>query len=72
MAAKGDLNGAARELQTAVRLQSDLWRAHLELAMVLGRKGDTAAAAEHLRTAASGSDAEAKAAAQQLLQRLGQ
>ncbi len=71
LAAKGDLNGAGRELQTAVRLQPDLWGAHLELAMVLGRKGDTTAAVEHLKIAAGGTDAEAKARAQQLLQRLG-
>ena len=71
LATRGDTDGALRELQTAVRLQPDSGRAQFELGVVLGRKGDFAAAAEHLRLAAQGTDAEAKASAQQLLQRLG-
>jgi predicted CXXCH cytochrome family protein len=70
LGAKGDLDGAARELQAAVGLQPDFWRAHYELGAVLERKGDAGAALEHLRIAAQGTDAEAKAAALQLLQRL--
>jgi hypothetical protein len=46
-------------------------RAHYELGEVLERKGDAGDAVEHLRLAARGTDAEAKAAALQLLQRLG-
>jgi predicted CXXCH cytochrome family protein len=69
--AKGDAAGAVRELQTAVRLQPDLWRAHYELGAALNRQGDAGAALEHLRIAARGTDAEAKAAALQLLQSLG-
>jgi predicted CXXCH cytochrome family protein len=71
LAAKGDADGAARELQAAVRLQPNFWRAHYELGAVLERKGDDAAAVEHLRIAAQGTDAEAKAAALQLLRSLG-
>jgi predicted CXXCH cytochrome family protein len=69
--AKGDADGAIRELQTAVRLQPDFWRAQYELGAALARKGDSGGALEHLRIAARGTDAEAKAAALQLLQRLG-
>ncbi len=35
LATRGDLEGAKRELQEAVRLQPDLWRAHFELGVVL-------------------------------------
>jgi predicted CXXCH cytochrome family protein len=71
LATRGDLAGARRELETAVRLQPDLWRAHFELGVVLGRAHDYAGSEEHLRQAAQGTDPEAKASAQQLLQRLG-
>jgi Flp pilus assembly protein TadD len=62
---------AIRQLETAVRLQPDLWRAHFELAMALGRSGNTGAAREQLTMAASGSDAEVRAQALDVLQRLG-
>jgi predicted CXXCH cytochrome family protein len=71
LATRGDTDGAVRELQTAVRLQPDFGRAQFELGVALGRKGDFAGAEEHLRMAAQGTDADAKAAAQQLLQKLG-
>ena len=71
LATRGDLDGAERELRTAVLLQPDLFRAQFELGVVLGRKRDFAGAEEHLRIAAQGTDPEAKASAQQLLQRLG-
>jgi predicted RNA-binding protein YlqC (UPF0109 family) len=59
-------------LETAVRLQPDLWEGHLDLAMVLGRQGATAAAIRHLKIAAGGSDTETKTAAKELLRKLGQ
>ena len=68
----GDLPGALREFQTAVRLKPDLWSAQYELGVALGKNRDFAGATEHLKIAATGNDAETKAAAQQLLQRLGQ
>ena len=71
LAGKGDVEGAARELQTAVHLQPELWRAQYQLGAVLAQKGDPIAAMEHLRIAAGGPDAEVKAAAQQMLQKLG-
>jgi len=70
LAAKGDVDGAARELQSAVRLKPDFWRAQYELGAVLERKGDPAAA-DHLKIAAQGADAITKAAAQELLRKLG-
>jgi predicted CXXCH cytochrome family protein len=71
LATRGDTDGAERELRTAVQLQPDLWRAQFELGVVLGRKRDFAGAEEHLRLAAQGTDPDAKASAQQLLQKLG-
>ena len=67
---KGDIDGAVRELQAAVRLQPDLWRAQFELGVALGKNRDYAGAEEHLRIAARGTDPDAKASAQQLLQRM--
>jgi predicted CXXCH cytochrome family protein len=71
LAAKGDADAEMRELQMAVRLQPDLWRAQYQLGAVLAQRGDTTSAAEHLRIAAKAPDAEVKAAAEQMLQRLG-
>ena len=70
LAAKGDVDGAARELQSAVRLQPEFWRAQYELGAVLDRKGDPAAW-QHLKLAAQGADPDAKASALELLKRLG-
>ena len=69
---KGDIEGAVRELQSAVRVQPDLWRAQFELGVALGRSREYAAAAEHLKIAAQGTDPDVKASAQDLLKRLGQ
>jgi len=52
-------------------LQPDLWRAHFELAMALGRSGNAGAAREQLTIAANGSDAEVRAQALEVLQRMG-
>ncbi len=67
----GEFNAAIRQLETAVRLQPDLWRAHFELAMALGRSGNAVSAREQLTIAANGSDAEVRAQALDVLQRLG-
>ena len=69
LASKGDMDGAARELQSAVRLRPDFWRAQFELGVVLDRKGDPAAV-EHLKIAAQGADPVARESAQRLLQKL--
>jgi Flp pilus assembly protein TadD len=71
LADHSDLAAAMRQLETAVRLQPDLWRAHFELAMALGRSGNAGAAREQLTIAANGSDAEVRAQALDVLQRLG-
>lgn len=71
LATRGDTDAALGELQAAVRLQPDFGRAQFELGVVLGRKGDFAASLEHLKLAAQSSDADARASAQQLLQKLG-
>jgi 3-hydroxyisobutyrate dehydrogenase-like beta-hydroxyacid dehydrogenase len=52
-------------------LQPDLWRAHFELAMVLGQSGNAGAARAQLTIAAGGSDAEVRAQALDVLQKLG-
>lgn len=66
-----ELAAAIRQLETAVRLQPDFWRAHFELAMALGQSGDIGAAREQLTIAANGSDAEVRARALDVLQKLG-
>jgi predicted CXXCH cytochrome family protein len=71
LGSKGDMDGAIRELQAAVKLQPDFWRAHYELGVALGRNRDYAAAEEQLKLAAQGNDPNAKAAAQDLLGKLG-
>jgi predicted CXXCH cytochrome family protein len=67
----GELAAAISQLEAAVRLQPNLWRAHFELGMALGRSGNTVAAREQLTIAAKGSDAEVRAQALDVLQRLG-
>jgi Flp pilus assembly protein TadD len=69
LAGRGDLDAAARELQTAVQLQPTFARAQFELGMVLGGKGDLAGAREHLTIAAQSQDPQVSAAARQQLQR---
>jgi Flp pilus assembly protein TadD len=71
LAYAGDLTGALPELQTAIRLKPDFWRAQFELGAALARQGDSAGAVEHLKIAAQGTDAQASAAARQALQQLG-
>ncbi|HWC96183.1 MAG TPA: tetratricopeptide repeat protein [Candidatus Sulfopaludibacter sp.] len=68
---KGDGAGALRELQAAVRLEPQFGRAQYELGVVLWQKGDAAPAVEHLQAAVRSGDPEAKAAAQQFLQKIG-
>jgi Flp pilus assembly protein TadD len=72
LADAGDLSGALPELETAIRLKPDFWRAQFELGGVLARRGDSAGAVEHLQIAAQGTDAQVGAAARQALQQLGQ
>jgi predicted CXXCH cytochrome family protein len=72
LADQRDLAAAIRQLETAVRLQPDLWRAHFELAMAFGQSGNRGAAREQLTIAANGSDAEVRAQALDVLQKLGQ
>jgi tetratricopeptide (TPR) repeat protein len=72
LSAKGDLPGAIRELQAALRIQPDSPRAHYELGLALGRSGRHAEAQAELKTAAASSDPEIRAAATEILRRLGQ
>ena len=71
LADRRELAAAIRQLETAVHLQPDLWRAHFELAMALGQSGNAGAAREQLTIAANGSDADVRAQALDVLQRLG-
>jgi predicted CXXCH cytochrome family protein len=68
---RGDLDGAEKELRSAVQLQPDFGTAQFQLGVVLGRKGDSKGALEHLKLAAQSADSDARAQAQQLLQKLG-
>jgi tetratricopeptide (TPR) repeat protein len=71
LADRSEFAAAIRQLETAVRLQPDLWRAHFELAMALGRSGNTGSAREHLTIAANGTDPGVRAQALDVLQKLG-
>jgi predicted CXXCH cytochrome family protein len=71
LSARGDFHGAERELQLALRLAPDSVRAHYELGVALMQLGNSATAVEQFRTAAQGTDPQVKAAALQMLQRLG-
>jgi Flp pilus assembly protein TadD len=68
---RGNLDGAARELQTAVELQPGFGRAQFELGVILVRRGDSGGAVDHFRLAAQGTDPQASAAARQTLQQMG-
>ncbi len=70
--ASGDSQSGIRELETAIRLKPDSGRGHYELGVALARAGNRAGAIEHLKLAAQGPDADAKAAALQVLRSLGQ
>lgn len=69
--AGGDPNGSIRELTRAVELDASFARAQYELGVALAQKGDRSGAIIHLRIAALGDDPQAKAAAAQVLQQLG-
>jgi Tfp pilus assembly protein PilF len=71
MAARDDVNEASHELEESVRLQPDFWRAQFELGIVLAREGNLPGAAEHLKIAAQGGDAQASASAKQALRQMG-
>ena len=70
--ASGDGPGGIRELETAIRLKPDSGRAHYELGVALARTGKREGGVAHLKLAAQGPDADARAAALQVLRSLGQ
>ncbi len=72
LADRGEGAEAVRQLEAAVRSQPTLWQAQFELGMALGRKGDPVSAIQHLKIAAGGSDPNVRAAALDVLQKLGQ
>ncbi len=72
LSAKGDLTGAARELNAALSANPASGRAHYELGVVLAQTGDSAGAAQHFRIAARDIDPNIRAAANEMLQRIGQ
>jgi predicted CXXCH cytochrome family protein len=72
LSAKGDLAGAIRELNAALSLNPDSGRAHYELGVALSQSGDSAGAIAHLRIAARDADPNIRAAANEMLRRMGQ
>ena len=68
----GDAPGGIRELEAAIRLKPDSGRAHYELGVALARTGRREAGVAQLKLAAQGPDADARAAALQVLRSLGQ
>lgn len=71
LSAKGDIAGAIRELKAALAVNPESGRAHYELGVVLAQAGDSAAAIEQLRAAARDADPNLRAAAAEMLRRLG-
>ncbi len=72
LASRGEMAEARYHFERSIALKPDFGEAHLNYGRLLVASGETAAAGEHLRIAAQASDANVKAAAQQLLQTLGQ
>ena len=72
LSAKGDAVGAARELNTALSLNPKSGRAHYELGVLLGQSGNAPGAVEHFRAAALDPDPSIRAAANEMLRRMGQ
>jgi tetratricopeptide (TPR) repeat protein len=70
LARKSQLPEARREYERAAELQPDFSRAQLDLGLVLVAEGDLAAAAGHLRKAASGNDADVARRAALALQQI--
>jgi tetratricopeptide (TPR) repeat protein len=70
--AKGDLAGAILELDTALNLNPASGRAHYELGAALSQSGDNARAIEHFKIAALDADPNIRAAAAEMLRRIGQ
>jgi predicted CXXCH cytochrome family protein len=64
---EGEIAGALREYQAAVKLQPQNSRAQLDLGAVLIQTGDKKAGADHLRTASTASDDNVRRIALQLL-----
>jgi Flp pilus assembly protein TadD len=70
--AKGDLAGAIREIETALNLNPASGRAHYELGVALSQSDDNARAIEHFKIAARDVDPNIRAAAAEMLRRIGQ
>ena len=66
LASRGEMDGARRELEVAVKLAPGFAKAQYELGMVLYQRGETDAAVEHLQAAAKGGDADAAGVLQKL------
>jgi tetratricopeptide (TPR) repeat protein len=64
------LDDALREYQAAVQIRPDMSQAQLDLGAVLAKRGDIAAAIEHLRQAATASDPTLRRIALDLLEQL--
>ncbi len=67
---QGRTDQALGEYQAAVGIRPDLSQAQLDLGAVLAKKGDIAAATEHLRQAAGTADPTLRQIAHQLLEEL--
>lgn len=72
LSAKGDIAGAIGELNAALNINPDSGRAHYELGVALNQSGDSAGAIGHFRLAARDADPNIKAAANEMLRRMGQ
>jgi len=64
------MDEALHEYEAAVRIRPDMSQAQLDLGAVLAKRGDNAAATEHLRQAATATDPTLRKIAQDLLEQL--
>jgi tetratricopeptide (TPR) repeat protein len=71
LSAKGDIPGAVRELNAALSLNPASGRAHYELGVALNQSGDSAGAIGHFRVAARDADPNIRAAASEMLRKMG-
>jgi len=72
LSAKGDNAGALGELNAALSLNPGSGRAHYELGVALSESGNSAGAMEHFRIAARDADPNIRAAANEMIRRIGQ
>jgi Tfp pilus assembly protein PilF len=71
LAAEGKLEPAQKELERAIKLDPNMFQAHLQLSMVLLKSGNVAEARLHCQKAAQSPDSDLRNTALSLLRQMG-